>query len=134
MFFAFVAVIVVGAFTSVQAQDQPQTEAEKIYQSNEVDEKLVFKQKPRANYTDTARRSCISGYVLLRGIFKPNGKIEKIEVVKGLDGGLTDSAIKAMKKITFLPAKKGTKEVSVSQQVEYSFTLIKHVNRPDPCK
>lgn len=132
--FALAVVIVVGAFASVQAQNQPQTEAEKVYLSNEVDEKLIFKEKPKANYTNEARKNCIYGYVLLRGIFRPSGKIEKIEVVKGLGGGLTESAIKAMKKIKFLPAKKGSKEVSVSQQVEYNFSLIKHINRADPCK
>lgn len=127
-FFAFVAIAFVTGLAVGQTQGQSQTEDEKVYLSNEVDEKLLVKVKPKANYTDQARRNCIQGYVLLRGIFRPNGKIEKIEVVKGLDGGLTESAINAMKKIKFSPAKKAGVEVSALQTIEYNFTLIQRIN------
>lgn len=125
LLFAFLAIAFVAGLAAGQTPGQPQTEAEKVYLSNEVDEKIIFKSKPRANHTSEARRYGVSGSVLLRGIFRPNGKIESIEVVKGLGGGLTESAIKAMKKIKFLPAKKDGKEVSVSQQVEYVFITAK---------
>lgn len=124
----FVFAVITFANVASQSQTQHQTDDQKVYLSNEVDQKLVFKEKVKAPYTDQARRNGINGYVLLRGIFRPNGKIENIEVVKGLGGGLTESAIKAMKKIKFLPAKKDGKDVSVLQTVEYNFTLIKKIN------
>ncbi|MGQ0542375.1 MAG: energy transducer TonB [Blastocatellia bacterium] len=137
LFFAFIAIASVTGLSTGQSQGQTQKDVEQVYLWNEVDEKLILKEKVKAKYTDEARKNCIYGYVVLRGTFRPSGKIESIEVVKGLGGGLNESSIKAMKKIKFRPAKKGGKEVSVSQLIEYDFNTIKqiHINdKVDACK
>lgn len=46
-----------------------------------------------------------------------------ISVVAGLSDGLTEQAIVAAKKIMFIPAKVNNVPVTVSKQVEYSFSI-----------
>ena len=109
-------------------KNEPQTEI--VYSLSQVDEKLQINQKVKARYTDEARRNCINGKVLLNAIFRPSGKIENIEVIKGLDGGLNESAKEAIRKIKYRPARKGGQAVSVYASVEYDFDFSKIL----PCK
>ena len=76
-----------------------------------------------ANYTDLARRNEIQGEVLLRVTFLANGGIGSISVVSSLPYGLTEQAIAAAKKITFLPARKNGKKYAVVKTVQYTFSI-----------
>jgi len=79
--------------------------------------------KPRASYTEAARRSSVQGRVVLRATFKANGGVGDISVIVGLGSGLTEEAIKAAQKIVFIPAQRDGRRYSVSKPVEYSFTI-----------
>lgn len=79
--------------------------------------------KPRANYTETAKKLNTQGKVVLRVTFLANGAIGSISVVSGLDDGLTEEAIKAARKILFLPARRDGFRYSVAKPVEYTFTI-----------
>jgi TonB family protein len=79
--------------------------------------------KPRANYTEAARRSRTQGKVVLRVLFYANGAIGDVSVVSGLENGLTEEAVKAARKMVFLPAQKDGARVSVVKAAEYSFTI-----------
>jgi TonB family protein len=79
--------------------------------------------KPRAIYTDAARKNQIAGTVTLRVTFMANGTIGNIAVVSGLPEGLTEQAITAARNIQFEPAKRGGVAQTVTKQVQYTFTL-----------
>ena len=84
---------------------------------------LFIESKPRPEYTSEARENGESGSVILRVTFLSNGQIGAIQPVKTLDFGLTDQAIKVAKRIKFQPAKKDGVPVTVTRQIEYSFSI-----------
>lgn len=84
---------------------------------------LVIASKPRAAYTDAARQNNEQGTVLLRVTFLANGSIGNVEVVKSLGYGLTESAIAAVRQITFLPAQQNGVNMAVIRQVEFGFAI-----------
>jgi TonB family protein len=79
--------------------------------------------KPRAIYTDAARKNQIAGTVTLRVTFMANGTIGNIAVISGLPDGLTEQAVAAARNIQFEPAKRGGVAQTVTKQVQYTFTL-----------
>lgn len=79
--------------------------------------------RPRAKYTDAARQNQVQGAVILRVTFKADGSIGAISPVKGLPDGLTEEAIKAAKRIVFIPAQRDGVPMIVVKQVQYTFTL-----------
>jgi TonB family protein len=79
--------------------------------------------KPRANYTDMARRNETQGKVVLRVTFTANGGIGAISVVAGLPDGLTEQAIAAAQRLLFIPAQRNGARYSVTKPVEYTFSI-----------
>ena len=59
----------------------------------------------------------------MRAVFSADGTIKHILVVKGLEGGLTEEAVRAARKIKFVPAEKDGRPVSQYFQIEYNFNL-----------
>jgi protein TonB len=94
-----------------------------ILSPKEVDTRAVITTKPKPGYTRDARRIGVQGYVILKVVLSSNGKIERIRVVRGLPGGLTENALKASCKIEFKPALKAGQPVSQWLNVEYVFRL-----------
>jgi hypothetical protein len=90
---------------------------------------LVILSKPRAGYTDLARRKKLQGTVVLRVVFRATGDIgEIIDVTKRKRDkltkyGLTANAIAAAKGIKFVPVQRNGIAVDVVKLVEYVFTL-----------
>jgi TonB family protein len=84
---------------------------------------VLILQKPRAKYTDAARKNLTQGTVSLKVEFLADGKIGDVKVVKGLEGGLNEEAITAAKQIFFEPATRNGKPVSVVKTVEYNFYI-----------
>jgi TonB family protein len=84
---------------------------------------LKITEKPRAIYTQEARKNQTSGTVTLRVTFMANGSIGNIAVVSGLPDGLTEQAIAAARNIQFEPAKRNGVAQTVTKQVQYTFTL-----------
>jgi TonB family protein len=96
---------------------------ERIYRPREVDSKAIVIKKPAAVFVQEARKRAIEGTVVLRAIFNATGKVTDITVISGVSYELTESAIKAARKIKFQPALKDGKAVSMWVQLEYQFTL-----------
>jgi TonB family protein len=79
--------------------------------------------KPRANYTDSARRNGIQGTVRIAVLFSAEGRVKYVMVVKPLSNGLTEEAIRAARQITFEPQMRDGKPAPAVKIVEYTFTL-----------
>jgi TonB family protein len=96
---------------------------QKLLTGKEVDRKVRLAMKPEPMYTELARRSQITGTVVLKCVFSRNGNITNLRIVSALPNGLTENAIDAAKKIKFFPAMKDGKPVSMWMQLEYNFNL-----------
>jgi TonB family protein len=95
----------------------------KTYSSKDVTTKVRVLSKPEATYTEEARRNQISGTIVVRCVFGANGKVFGIRPISSLAGGLTENAIRAARGITFIPATKDGRPVSVWMEVVYNFNI-----------
>jgi TonB family protein len=64
-------------------------------------------------YTEAARAAAIEGTVVLDCVVDENGRARDIKVVSGLEHGLTEAAITALKECRFSPGEKGDEKVAV---------------------
>jgi TonB family protein len=79
--------------------------------------------KPRALFTDSARRAGVEGTTRLMVGFSANGTVSHVLVIKPLSHGLGESAVRAARGIKFEPATRDGKPVSVVRNVEYHFNI-----------
>ena len=83
---------------------------------------VVVKQvKPQ--YTAEARRAKVEGTVTLEAIVETDGTVGDVTVTKGLEPGLDEQAVKALRLWRFEPGKKDGKAVRVRITLEMTFTL-----------
>lgn len=80
-------------------------------------------EKPRALYTDQARRLRIEGEVLLEVLFGVSGDIQVLRVIRGLGHGLDESAQAAARSLRFKPAQRDGRPVSSVATVHIVFQL-----------
>ena len=83
---------------------------------------VTFKPKPK--YTDEGRKQNISGEVCLEVLFKSDGRIDVLRVVRGLGYGLDEQAVKAAEQIKFKPALQEGQPVDSVALVHIIFELI----------
>jgi TonB family protein len=85
---------------------------------------LKILSKPRPGYTDLARFYDIQGTVILRITLLGNGHIGSVSPTKRLPFGLTEKAIEAARRITFEPRQVNGVGLSVTRQIEYTFSIF----------
>lgn len=77
----------------------------------------------RADYTDVARRSNITGEVLLEIVVRRDGSVGDVRILRRLGSGLEERAVQAVRQWRFAPARlKGT-PVDVIVEVAVEFKL-----------
>jgi protein TonB len=77
----------------------------------------------KAQYTDEARRSRITGDVLLEIVIKSDGSVGDVKVLRGLGSGLDERAVTAVRNWRFAPARRLGAAVDVIVEVEVEFSL-----------
>lgn len=108
----------------VYAELADKTESERtVFSGDEVTTRAQLLSKPEPAYTDTARENGISGTVRLKVILAGDGTVKHILIFQSLNAGLTEEAIKAARKIKFIPAIKDNHPVSTSVMLEYVFNI-----------
>lgn len=95
----------------------------RAYSGREVTTKVRVLSKPEPQYTEVARKNQVTGTVILRCIFASDGSVKHILVLKGLPFDLTERAVKAARRIKFVPATIDGRPVSMFIQLEYNFHL-----------
>ena len=95
----------------------------RVYSSPQVTTRARVLFKPEPQYTEEARRTQISGTVILRVVFSRSGEVTNIHAMQSLPGGLTEKAISAARLIRFVPASRNGQPVSTYMQLEYNFNL-----------
>jgi len=84
---------------------------------------MRFVDKPRAVYTDIARRNGVQGNVKLKVTFLASGEIGEIVPITFLPDGLTEQAVAAAKRIRFRPKLVNGVPKTVTRLIEYNFTV-----------
>ena len=79
--------------------------------------------RPRAEYTASGRQSGVSGSVMLKIHLLGNGTVGEVVVLKELSHGLTEQAIKAARRIVFIPKRIKGANVAVTVKYEYTFRV-----------
>lgn len=77
----------------------------------------------KANYTDDARRRGIEGEVVLEIVVRRDGSVGDVRVRRGLDSGLDQRAIAAVRQWRFAPASRRGAPVDVIVEVGVDFKL-----------
>ena len=83
----------------------------------------VAVKKVAPSYSERAARFGIEGDVVLRLVVNEKGKVKQVTVLQGLEYGLTQEAIRAVKKWRFEPATSGGIPVSTDIDVTITFNL-----------
>jgi TonB family protein len=87
-----------------------------------VNPKVLRESKP--TYTPEAMRAKIQGVVLLQVVILDSGLVGDVKVIKSLDPGLDQEAMKAARNWLFQPATKDGKPVPVYAQLELNFRIF----------
>jgi len=77
----------------------------------------------RADYTDDARRAGVTGEVLLEIVVRSDGSVGDVKMLRGLNAGLDQRAIEAVRQWRFAPAKLKGAPVDVVVEVSVEFKL-----------
>lgn len=67
-------------------------------------ERLAVIERKYAKYTVQAKRDGTEGQILIRALIDANGEVADTEVLRGLPNGLTEEALKALRRSKFQPA------------------------------
>jgi TonB family protein len=103
--------------------NNPNSNIDRIFRVAEVTTRARVLSKPEPQYTEEARRTQITGTVILSVVFSRTGQVTNIQAVQPLCCGLTEKAIAAARQIRFVPATREGQPVSVRMQLEYNFNL-----------
>ncbi|HEY3353082.1 MAG TPA: TonB family protein [Polyangia bacterium] len=82
-------------------------------QAYEVTKMPLPKGRCAGEYTDAARQAGLEGTVILDLVVGPDGAPRDITVVQGLDHGLTEAALAALKRCRFTPGERNGEPVPV---------------------
>ena len=80
-------------------------------------------QEVKADYPEDARRRGIVGNVVLEIVVRRDGSVGDVKVLEGLDGGLSERAVQAVRQWRFAPARRLGVPVDVVVEVAVEFKL-----------
>ena len=81
----------------------------------------VFYERLKPQYTSEAQLAGITATVEVEAVFRANGKVTDVEVVRWAGFGLDDSASKTAARLRFKPAERHGQPISVRALVRYNF-------------
>ena len=109
-------------YSQTVKQDGSNTDS-MVYAPSQVTTKARLLSRAEPQYTEEARRAQVNGTVVLRAVFAADGTVQNILVLHSLPYGLTEEAVRAARKVKFVPATKDGHPVSQFIQIEYNFNL-----------
>lgn len=107
-----------AGFGSQQAAHRVMAVAEKSERTP-----VIVLSRPPATYTEAARQARVQGEVALRVCFHADGRVEVIEMLRGLGHGLDETAISDASAIRFKPATSDGKPIDFVTTIHIAFEL-----------
>lgn len=95
----------------------------RIFRINEVQRRAQITFNPQPQYTEDARKNQVQGVVRISMVLTASGQLQSVRTVSGLPFGLTEKALEAARRIRFVPAQIGGRNVSQYVTVEYNFRI-----------
>ena len=83
----------------------------------------IVQQRVDPIYSDMARKTRVTGIVIVEAIINKNGEVEQVKVIKGLPMGLSESAVEAVRKWKFKPGTLNGEPVDVIFNLTVNFKL-----------
>ncbi|HEX4948191.1 MAG TPA: energy transducer TonB, partial [Blastocatellia bacterium] len=105
----------------IAAGQYREPEERDVYELSDVTTAPVLLTNERPAYPNEASERRVGGLVMLSAVFRANGRISNLQVIKGLPAGLTESALETTRRIRFQPATKDGQPVNVRMPLEYRF-------------
>jgi TonB family protein len=84
-------------------------------------ERPVFYQRLKPDYTEEADLMGITATVELEAVFGADGKVGEVEVTRWAGFGLDESALATVRRLSFKPARRDGKDVTIRALVRYNF-------------
>lgn len=109
--------------TGLAAQSPDLAKKEPVYKPGPGITAPVVVKETRPAYTRAAMEAKIQGTVLLQCVVTAKGSVRHVKVLRSVDPGLDEEAVKTLKQWTFAPGKKDGKAVAVQVDVEMTFVL-----------
>lgn len=136
LFLTFTSMILCASAAGMRAQDaQEQTAAppaaaqERVYTRDEVSKPAVIISMPDPVYHNSGEKLLdLSGAVKISVVLSASGRVRDAQVLEGLSKNQNFAALKAARRITFLPATKDGMPVSQSYVAVYSFQVMTQEN------
>jgi len=112
------------ATPSAQVATQPKYDTSAVGPGKiPVTDQVLILAKPKAQYTDEARRAGVQGTVRMKVTLYSNGSVGDFALLSDLPKGLTGQALAAARKLVFLPARVGGVAASKVVTIEYNFAI-----------
>jgi hypothetical protein len=83
-----------------------------------------FSNRVKPEYTESAERADISAIVEAVAVFRVNGEIGEVQIIRWAGFGLDESAERAIRNLNFKPATRDGKSISVRATVRYNFRRV----------
>ncbi|MBL1214941.1 MAG: energy transducer TonB [Ignavibacteriae bacterium] len=77
----------------------------------------------RVSYPEIAKRAGIKGKVFIKAFVDKEGKVNKVELIKGIGAGCDEAAMSAVKNAKFIPGRQKGKPVNVQVSIPILFKL-----------
>lgn len=91
-----------------------------------------FLNRVKPEYTESAERADVSAIVEAVAIFRVNGEIGEVQIIRWAGFGLDESAERAIRNLNFKPATRDGKPISVRATVRYNFRRVSdQLRKPD---
>lgn len=120
----FLIAVLIGATALGQVQMVPRPGPNGAYRIGAGVSAPVVVEKTEPQYTDEARTAKLEGVVILSLVVGEDGKARDMRIVRSLEPGLDDNAMKSVATWRFQPGKLEGKPVPVMATVEVSFRLL----------
>jgi len=95
----------------------------KSYRPPIPDGRPIILTKVKAKFTEEARQKKINGSNILQIMFRADGFVSDIKIVRGLGSGLEERSIDSAKQILFIPMVKDGVFVSIRSNIEFTFNV-----------
>lgn len=129
LFLTLTLTILCASAAAVRAQDGAATPQERVYTRDEVSKPAVIVSMPEPVYHNAGEKLLdLSGEVKISVVLSASGHVREVEVLEGLAKNQNFAALKAARRITFIPAVKDGMPVSQSYVAAYRFRVVSQEN------